>query len=82
MNSATKGICSNCELSLKAKCPKEIPIPVKRDKDCIWCEGWCCSYVCLMDFLRNQRNKGRMEYNYSLNIVWGLMPFLITNATF
>lgn len=68
--------CCNCDFEAVVS---YIPIPIKKTRDQIFCKGWSCSYRCLISFLKNQRNDGIMEYNYSLNIIWGLMPFLITN---
>ena len=72
-------ISTKCSNGCLTKTKTYIPIPIRKSRDQIWCKGWCCSYKCLIDFLRKQKTDGNVEYNYSLNIIWALMPFLVTN---
>ena len=80
-----KSIIINEDNVMKCKyCKKNnnnsfLPIPIKKNKDVLLCRGWCCSYNCLITYLKKMKTEGNVNYNYSLNILWSCLPFFITN---
>jgi hypothetical protein len=58
-----------------------IPIPVKKDKNKIFVDGTCCSFQCLLDYLDKMKFEGNIKYNYSFNILWTILPFMIDQTS-
>ena len=65
----------------KCNCVKllQIPIPVYQDKNKITMNGTCCSFACMLNYLDNSN---LMIYNYSFNILWSVLQFLIKQTDF
>lgn len=57
-----------------------IPIPIKKIKEKIICEDSCCSIDCMFKILKEKKINGDMIYQYSLNILYIILPFLIKNS--
>jgi hypothetical protein len=69
----------------KCKCSssKLIPIPVKKDKERIFMDGTCCSFSCLLKYVDDCKYQNKnMKYNYSLNVLWTILPFMIRQTHF
>lgn len=58
----------------------QLPIPVKKDRTKLFTNGVCCSFECLINFLNNAKYFGDMKYNYSLNIIWSILPFFMNQT--
>lgn len=59
-----------------------IPIPIKKEKSKLYMNGTCCSFQCLLSYLDRKKYEGDLIYNYSLNILWIILPFMINQTKF
>lgn len=69
----------------KCKCKNytyKLPIPIKKDKNKLTIDGYCCSFQCLLEYLDKVKYQGDLKYNYSLNIIWSILPFMISQTDF
>lgn len=65
--------CSNDDLQ------SSFFIPIKREKDKLFMNGYCCNFSCMLDFLDH---KSDMVYRYTYNILWTILPFMIAQTDF
>jgi hypothetical protein len=59
-----------------------LPIPVKKDKTKLIIEGTCCSFDCLLRYLDEAKYRGDLKYIYSLNILWVVLSFMVSQTQF
>ena len=65
--------CVNCQKNPE----RNLPIPIKLKQNKIICKNNTCSFTCLIEYLKKQKQIGNMENIYSFNIVWTILPFYL-----
>lgn len=72
-------VCQRC--GIDDDTIRYLPIPIKMNKQQIICHNVCCSFTCLVEYLKEQRNVCNMYMTYSFNILWYIMPHVVMSIT-
>jgi hypothetical protein len=73
----TKNSDKKCDC--KSKNGSTLFIPIKKEKDKMFMYGYCCTFPCMLKFLDHTSD---MTYNYSYNVLWTILPFMIEQTVF
>jgi hypothetical protein len=66
-------LCSNCNRDTN----RGLPIPIKLKNSKIICKDIACGFICLVEYLKKQKQHGNMENIYSFNILWTILHFYL-----
>jgi hypothetical protein len=55
----------------------KLPIPIKIINKVIIFEDYCCSFTCLLNFVKLNKEISNIKYFYTYNIILSIIPFLI-----